>query len=537
MADHIPKVEDSGKFNFITSIWIVPIVALFIAAWLAYQYYSELGPEIKITFLKNEGLSAGQSVIKYKNVVVGKVTKVQLNSNGESVSVHARMDKSVTPFLNENTKFWIVRPEVSVGGVYGLDTLISGTYIDMYAEKNGKQKDEFIGLPNRVIVDRNGEYYQLHASRGYNIQSGTPVYYNNIEVGQVEYVTLALDGRGIEIYIFIEKPYDTYVHTDSKFWVNSTVNIDLTSSGVDVSVAPISQLVKGGISFSSTGEDATRKVPEKFAFYLYKNESIVEEKNIGKGGNAVKIYELHTIESIAKLKIDASIRFKGYDVGHVTHVSTSYDPVTHHMVGTVYLKIDTSFFLDKNDENITGETNFHKAVVDGLRAKITQTDPITGLLYIDLVFDENVSFKPLVMGEKHLILPALEHEEGNIVGQFGTLLTNLNKLLDSTGKIVDENREPIRKILLSLKETTEHINEIVAQKEMKELPEALGKSMKNLSRTLYHANKVLKSYDEDSLRSSQLAETLRVVTEASKEMTKMLKMLNRNPNALILGDK
>jgi len=166
MPQNIPEVQESTKFNFFTSIWIVPFIALVIAGWLAFQYYHDRGPEIRILFEKNEGLQAGQSQIKYRNVPVGLITKVELEKDGEGVVVVARMDKSVAPFLNENAKFWIVKPELGIRGVTGLDTLISGTYIQMYSQKRGKEfKEEFHGL-NYAYRDNSGRVFCLDDRKG-----------------------------------------------------------------------------------------------------------------------------------------------------------------------------------------------------------------------------------------------------------------------------------------------------------------------------------------------------------------------------------
>ena len=221
MSKNIPNVEESTKFNFITSIWIVPFAALVIAAWLAYQYYSELGPEIKIIFPNNEGLQAGQSVIKYRDVTIGKVTRINLENDGSQVAVYARMDKTAEPFLNEFTKFWIVKPEVGLGGVSGLDTLLSGTYITLYTQKGEEFRKVFTGLPYVYRADKEGEYFHLNAPLAYNVTQGTPIFFKNIKVGEIEYVTISLDGDTIDFYAYIDKEYVPYVHTDSKFWIRS----------------------------------------------------------------------------------------------------------------------------------------------------------------------------------------------------------------------------------------------------------------------------------------------------------------------------
>jgi paraquat-inducible protein B len=177
MNQEIPEIEESTKFNFFTSIWIVPFIAVIIAGWLAYQYFTQLGPVITITFPKNEGLQAGQSHIKYRDVPIGTVKKIALDEKGSGVIVTARMDKSAIPFLNEESKFWIVKPEVGLGGVSGLDTLISGTYIEMYAKKGREFKAQFIGLDHAYRNVEGGEYFVLNTPRGDSaVKVGTTIY-------------------------------------------------------------------------------------------------------------------------------------------------------------------------------------------------------------------------------------------------------------------------------------------------------------------------------------------------------------------------
>ena len=222
MSKHVPIVESSTKFHFFTSIWMIPVIALLISAWLAYQYFSQLGAEIRIVFPQNEGLKVGQSLIKYKDVSIGVVKKVELQEDGEGVTVIARMDKGAYNYLNENTKFWIVKPEVGLSGISGLETLITGTYINMYTEKGTEFTDTFIGLSQSFRKTNEGEYFHLNAQTGYTVKVGTPIYLKNIKVGYVQHMNIALDDTSIDFIVFIEKFYVPYVHADSKFWVEST---------------------------------------------------------------------------------------------------------------------------------------------------------------------------------------------------------------------------------------------------------------------------------------------------------------------------
>jgi len=395
MSKEIPHIEESSKFNFMTSIWIVPIIALFIAGWLAYQYFSELGPKIRIIFPKNEGLKAGQSHIKYKDVPIGIINKIELQEDGDGVVVIARMDKTATAHINENSRFWIVKPEVGVSGVSGLDTLISGTYIDMYTEKGGKFKENFIGLANTYRNIGGGEYFVLNTHRGdSSIKVGTPLYFKNVKVGQVEYVVLALDEASVDIIVFIDKRYTPYVHIDSKFWIRSTIDAEIISGNLDVKVAPITDMIQGAIEFSTSGKDSTKNIPDGFVFELYKNKNTIENKKIGDGGKYIKTFILETQDSIAKLNENSIVRFDGFAVGRVKKIYLSYAKKTHKMHGQIFIDIDTSVFKDEKESNQTGEENLYQAVKEGLRAQIIPTDPITGSLYVDLTFvgdDDNKS--------------------------------------------------------------------------------------------------------------------------------------------------
>jgi paraquat-inducible protein B len=546
MSKKIPKIEESTKFNLITSIWIVPIVALFIALWLAWQHYSQLGPKIEIIFPKNEGLQAGQSQIKYKDVPIGKVTKIELSEDGKGVIVHAQMEKMAAPYLNDTTKFWIVKPEVGVTGVSGLETLISGTYINMYAQKKEETKAQFYGLTHAFRKISEGEYFVLTAPEAYSVIKGTPLYFKNLEVGQVEYVTVGLDGKSINFIVFINKAYVPYVHTDSKFWVMSTVDIDFSGGRLDVNVAPLSHLIHSGIAFSSTGADSKRSVPDNFAFYLYKNVALAHEKKIGEGGESIRTYLIHTTDPIAKLNVNAPVRYEGFDVGRVKDMRLRYDSVTHKMKGDILLTIDTSSF---RDQERTGEENLKRAVAEGLRARVTPTDPITGLLYVDLLFVESNQSVGIEENGTYMVLPSIPMEPGGIMTGIEAMIHKINRLpledliekltqtVEDTDSVIKDVREPLIALLDDLRKTTKQLNAMTGKKSFRAMPDEVGRTLEALRRTLKTTKQVLKGYDKNSLMRHQLSETLKSVTKTSQEMQQFLKMLNRKPNSLIFGDK
>ena len=546
MSKQIPEIEESSKFNFITSIWIVPFIALIIAGWLGYQHFAKRGPEIKIIFPQNEGLVAGQSVIKFRNVPIGKVTKIYAEKETDGVIAVVRMNnKRAKPYLTEHARFWIVKPEVGLSGVSGLDTLLSGTYINIYSKAGGKKfKEKFIGLTQPYRDSMEGEYFHLVSLDGENVAVGTPVYYKNIKVGQVEYLNLGLDNKSVDVIVFINKQYVPYVHDNSKFWTKNMVNVNFAKGNLDINIAPLNQMLQGGIIFSSSGEDKNRSVADRHIFTLYQSKTQAESKTIGSKIKSIKKFMLLTDDSIANLRVNAPVRFDGFDIGWVSDMELSYSKSTHKMLGQILVKIDTSVFEDKHETNSSGELNFYHAVEDGLRAKLVALDPITGMLFIDMTFDHQDVNGSIVKGSKYARLPMTSDSSKGIMISMTQILDKLNnlpleKLLASINRVVDESSEPIanaNEVLIDLKKTIENINILTSKKSFAILPDELNKAIKSITRTLKSTEKVVKGYERDPIEKRQLMETLEVLTKTSQEMKIFLRLLNRKPNSLIFGD-
>jgi len=547
MSQKIPEITESSKFNLITSIWIVPIIALVIAGWLAYQHFSDRGPEIKIIFPQNEGLVAGQSVVKFRNVPVGKVTKIYAEEGTEGVIVVVRMNsKASRPYLSEHAKFWIVKPEVGLTGVSGLDTLISGTYINVHSQAGGKYlMDKFVGLTQAYRDHNKGSFYHLSSPTGDNVVVGTPVYFKNIRVGQVAYLYLSLNGKNIEVIVFIDKEYTEYINSDSKFWLKSTVNIDFTRGNLDVSLAPVNYLLQGGIVFSSTGKNKKGILADNHIFKLFKNKTEAEKQAIGSEIAYVKRFMLHTDQPISNLNVNAPVRFGGFNIGEIESIDVSYSAKARKMTGEIVLWIDSSVFEDKTENHATGLENFYKAVEEGLRAKLSSLDPVTGMLYVDLTFDHEDGKGVILKSSQYEQLPMASTNTVGIMDSVNQILNKLKnlpleELLASVTKVVNESSQPVNNanlLLLELQTTVENLNKLTSKKSFEVLPDELSMALNEMTRTLKSTEKVVKGYDSNSLVKQQLAQTLEVLTKTSQEMQTFLRMLNRKPNSLIFGDQ
>src|SRR5215475_5254825 len=213
----------------ISVVWIIPILAAVVAIGLAVQRILSEGPTITIVFKAAEGLEAGKTLVKYKDVTIGQVTAVQLSPDYTKVEVTAQIAKSAEGLMVEDARFWVVQPRVTLSGVSGLGTLLSGNYIGFEVGKSTKKERSFTGLEVAPIVTggQAGRAFALKASSLGSLGVGAPVYYHSLQAGQVTAYNLAGDGKAIDVQIFVNAPYDQYVNAGTRFW---------NASGIDVSV-------------------------------------------------------------------------------------------------------------------------------------------------------------------------------------------------------------------------------------------------------------------------------------------------------------
>ncbi|MGZ5127254.1 MAG: PqiB family protein, partial [Burkholderiales bacterium] len=198
--DHLPEATVvPRKSTRISAVWIVPIVAAIVGVGIAIQSILSEGPTITVVFKSAEGIEADKTFIKYKDVNIGQVTAVQLSEDYAKVDVRAKIAKSAAGLMVEDAKFWIVRPRITLSGISGLSTLLSGNYIGFEAGKSDKTQRSFTGLevPPVVTGGAPGRQFALKADDLDSLGIGSPIYYRRLQVGQVIAYDLAPDGKAI----------------------------------------------------------------------------------------------------------------------------------------------------------------------------------------------------------------------------------------------------------------------------------------------------------------------------------------------------
>lgn len=244
-------------------VWVVPVLAALIAGYLVYERVQQGGPRITIRFKDGSGLRPGQSVIKYRGVTVGEVRSITLSSDLQSVKVDARLDRSAAALAKKGTVFWIVRPEVGIGSITGLGTIITGPFIEVLPGDGTKEKSFEGAAASPLKRELKGLRLLVVATQRGSLQVGSPVYYRGVEVGAVQEQRLSADARMVEFDVFIQQRYAPLVRAETKFWNVSGVNMDFgLFKGAEINVESLKSLLSGGLSFA-TPDDSKAGVPAK----------------------------------------------------------------------------------------------------------------------------------------------------------------------------------------------------------------------------------------------------------------------------------
>jgi paraquat-inducible protein B len=235
-------------------VWLIPLVAAAIGAYLAYDAFASSGPTITITFQTAEGLTAGKTKVEFKAVDAGTVNSVHVSEDLDHVVVTCSMVKETGHILTEGARFWVVRPRVGAGGITGLGTLVSGAYIAMSpGPPDGKRARKFKGLEAPPIApeDAPGLKIVLHAEALGGVDVGSPILFRQEQVGQVEGHRLAEDGKSVQLDLYIDEEHKQLVTTSSRFWNASGISANLGLKGFHVHTESLQALLAGGVGFAT----------------------------------------------------------------------------------------------------------------------------------------------------------------------------------------------------------------------------------------------------------------------------------------------
>jgi paraquat-inducible protein B len=500
-------------------VWVIPIVAALVGAWLTYHTFSERGPAVTISFESAEGLEAGKTKVKYKDVEIGAVESIELSEDLSHVIVTARLVNKARPYLTENTRFWVVRAHVSAGHVSGLSTLFSGAYIGIDPSFDGARRTDFEGLNVEPVVtsDESGTLFTLRTTEPRPIDIGSPVYYHAIKVGQVASYELDESGRFTTTKVFVEAPHDKRIHRNTQFWIASGIDMSLSADGIQIDTVSLTSLLIGGIAFDTPrGRDPGGTVEDGTVFTLYKNRIATTEPVLTAGNRFLLNFE----QSVGGLTVGAPVEFRGIKIGEVTDVRLIYDFGTETPRVPVKIVLHPELIEFVGHDSGTLQERWKSMVARGMRAQLQTGNLITGKLLVGIDF--------------HPDAPPAEIDFSGPIPRLPTIASPIEALKVGLTQFVNRlSSMPLEQIGSNLNQTL---------KELSTLSRSLNDEMlPSLIATLGEAERTLASADSliapDSDASVELKRLLFELADAAKAIRRLAEQLEEHPESLIRGKK
>jgi len=508
-------------------IWLVPIVAALTALSMVLHTWLAEGPTIAIAFESADGLEAGKTEVRYKDVAIGRVDQIELAEDRSHVVVHVGLDRSGESFAAEDTRFWVVRPRIGMSGISGIGTLFSGAYIAADAGASRRSKREFVGLeePPAVIGGAQGHRFALRAADVGSLDVGSPVYYRRVRVGRVVSVELAKDGGHLDVDVFVDAPFDDLVTLSSRFWNASGVDLSVDARGFKLNTQSLATVLAGGIAFEpAPGSRDDTPAPEGSEFVLYADADTAMAPPTGDP----TYLRMRFDQSLRGLAIGAPLDFHGVIVGKVVSIELDYDPAT----GAFPLIVDAALYPTRlgrahdkivqqapnEDEEVRTARLLKSLAARGLRAQPRSGSLLTGQLYIALDFFDRASKVEFDAAVRPIELPTT-------TGSFDKLQEHLAGIVDKVDRIPFESiGRRADHALAALDKTLDQVN---------------GSVLPELTTTLATAHSTLSTagatIDGDSPLLDKFGETLLEWKRTAQSVRELSDVLQRHPESLIRG--
>ncbi|SVB10542.1 uncharacterized protein METZ01_LOCUS163396, partial [marine metagenome] len=478
-------------------VWLIPLVTAIVGVWLIVSTLTDQAPTATIQFKTAEGIEAGKTRIKYKSVDIGLVEEIAFAEDFDNVVLTISLNQGLEGFLRRNTRFWVVKPQLTVRGVSGLSTLLSGAYIEIDPGP-GAIQTHFVGLEEIPLIttDDAGTKITLISSDLGSLGRGSPIYYQGILAGEVLGYELAGDAKSVYIHGFVRDPFDQLLKGNSRFSNVSGLDVTLGADGVDVKTASITSLLFGGIAFDTPDslEHSLADISD-LVFTLHGRYDDFEDQAYIRKVQFV----MYFTGSVRGLSPGAPLEFRGIKIGEVLDIRMEFDAATTSFRIPVLVEIEPDRIIHRDAENtLPPEQTLETLVNKGLRGRLQTGSLLTGQLYIEfnmypnadlnLVADESMPYPelPTVPGAFEAISQSLTGMVKQIESIDVTGIGNsVRNILDGADKLV--NKPVDEAVVTDLEASLRALRGVLSNVEEADLDSTIAaarQALVNLQRTL-----------------------------------------------------
>lgn len=502
-------------------VWLVPLMALVIAVGLAIQSWLDRGPLIEIVFEEASGIAAGVTELRYRDVTVGKVEELDFLPDLSKVAVHVRLNSDIADYVDDDAVFWVVKPEVTASGVSGLDTVLSGVFIEgiwdhqaegLVASHEGQPR------PPLLYPGQDGIVLQLRALPGVALAANSPILYKGIEVGKLGEPELSADGAAAIAPAAIYAPYNRLVQSTTRFWDTSGFSFSIGTGGAELDFSSISSLIAGGISFDTTASGG-RPASDRDMFDVFASQRDARS-DIFVGGRGEGVpFSIIFDDNVSGLEIGAAVELLGLQVGEVTAITGLVDMARFgdrrvRMLVSVELRPSELQLASLGSADTAVQDFVAQQVRDGLRARLVSSGLLSTGLKVEFLTVEGAPEAELdETAEPHPLIPATQSEISDATASAqGALqrlsdlpieelmqsavrfLDNASGLVQDTSRIVQD--DALRAIPGDMRTILGDVREVVAAPAVQGLPQQAGRLMEELNAAVGDLRDVIRQIDE-----------------------------------------
>ncbi|XTZ37016.1 intermembrane transport protein PqiB [Salmonella enterica] len=530
----------SGKANIQkvrnwSPVWIFPIVTALIGAWILFYHYSHQGPEVTLITTNAEGIIGGKTTIKSRSVDVGVVESTTLTDDLTHVEIKARLNAGMEKLLHTDSVFWVVKPQIGREGISGLGTLLSGAYIELQPGSKGNQPERYslLDSPPLAPPDAKGIRVILDSMKAGQLSPGDPVLFRGYRVGSVETSTFDAQKRVMNYQLFINAPNDRLVTSNVRFWKDSGIAVDLTSAGMRVEMGSLTTLFGGGVSFDvPDGMEQGQPVGEKTAFTLYDDQRSIQDSLYTDHIDYLMFFK----DSIRGLQPGAPVEFRGIRLGTVAKVPF-FTPEMRQALTDDYripilIRIEPGRLVNLVGQDPDIREHLKQLLKRGLRGSLKTGNIVTGALYVDLDFYNNV---PAMTGMHEFggypIIPTVSGGLAQIQQRLMDTLDKINNLplnpmITQATTTLAESQRTLRR----LQTTLDNLNKLTASQSMQQLPTDMQSTLRELNRSM-------QGFQPGSAAYNKMVADMQRLDQVLRELQPVLKTLNDKSNALVFEAK
>ncbi len=507
-------------------IWLIPLVAVLIGGWMVYQHWQNQGPLVTLTFQTADGIEAGKTALRARNVKVGRVESVSLNRNLDGVLVKARIDPAAAHLLRESTLFWVVRPRVDTAGITGLETLVSGAYIELRPGDGDKGKRRYAGLEQPPVTPPGtpGIRLTIFSKTGHSLSVGDSVTYHGHNVGRIEQATFDAAQGVIHYELFVRAPFDELVSTGSRFWNISGIDITTSTEGVKIRTGSLDTLLTGGIAFDvPEGWPEGESAKDGDSYQLYANEAAITEQHF----RLYTEYLLQFEQSIRGLKPGAPVEFRGIRIGTVVGLSERHMGMMEDYSGQIPVLIRLEPGRLGQFDVASIQQQLTRWIREGMRASLKLGNLLTGALYVDLDIYPDAPKALLTETDGIQVIPVVSGGLERIEQRVVAVLDKIQALpIEPVLMNADQTFVEAQKTLRQLETTLKTVNKLAASEDVQKVAPGIVS-------TLAEIREAAQGLSPDSPLYHELKNAVQSLRDVLNKLEPVLDTLNDKPSALI----